>query len=178
MSNIITLHFKVCSFLFNISKIFSNSSLLTGSNLNICIVFTLLYHVTFVCLFIILLPNNWISKMSFDSKVSKMVGNCRSRYFAPGFTSDKILYFDVILLFAKTDRFSHAAWLEPNIKTSGFILFFCVFWKTRLFINKNYFYCKILIFSYKSSMFTDWILSASTIMTLVFESFVDNNQLS
>ena len=124
LSNIITLHFKVCSFLFSISKILRNSSFSTGSNLNMCIVLTPLFHVTFVCLFIISLPNNWMIKKSFDSKVSKMVGNCRFRNLAPGFVSDKISYFDVILLFVKTDRFICAAWLEPNIKTHGFILFF------------------------------------------------------
>ena len=115
-------------------------------------------------------------KKSFYSKVSKIVGKCRSRNCAPGFVSDKISYFDVILLFVKTDRFIHAAWLEPNIKTRGFILFFVYSKRRDLLINV--YNCKILIFSYNSSTFTDWISSASTIMTLVFESFADNNQLS
>ena len=118
---------KVCSFLFSISKIFSNSSFLTGSNLNMCIALTPLSHVTFVCLFIISLPNNWMIKRSFDSKVSNIVGNCRSKNFAPGLVSERISYFVVMLLLFKTDRFIRAAWLEPKIKTQGFILyFFCI----------------------------------------------------
>ena len=76
-------------------------------------------------------------KKSFYSKVSKIVGKCRSRNCAPGFVSDKISYFDVILLFVKTDRFIHAAWLEPNIKTRGFILFFVYSERRDLLVKLN-----------------------------------------
>ena len=43
----------------------------------------------------------------------------------------------LMLLLFKTDRFIHAAWLEPNIKTRGFILFFVYSERRDLLVKMN-----------------------------------------